>query len=42
MYEEAKQFARIGMPDGLSPDEQESYIFKRIHGVTPSELVHRQ
>jgi hypothetical protein len=39
MYEEAKEFARIGMPDGLSPEEQEAFIFKRIHGVSPIESV---
>ncbi len=39
MYEEAKEFARIGMPEGLSPAEQEAFIFKRIHGMSPSELV---
>jgi hypothetical protein len=39
MYEDAKEFARIGMPDGLSAAEQESFIFRRIHGVTPQELV---
>lgn len=39
MYEDAKQFARIGMPEGLSHKEQEEFIFTRIHGVTPSEMV---
>ena len=39
LYEEAKEFARIGMPDGLSPEEQDLFVFKRIHGVTPAELV---
>ncbi len=39
MYEEAKQFARIGMPEGLSPEEQEAFIFRRIHGRTPREIV---
>jgi hypothetical protein len=39
MYEEAKEFARIGMPSGLSLEEQEIFIFKRIHGVTPAESV---
>ena len=39
MYEEAKEFARIGMPNGLSTEEQELFVFKRIHGVTPAQLV---
>jgi hypothetical protein len=39
MYEDAKEFARIGMPMGLSTDEQEAYIFKRIHGISPIESV---
>ncbi|CAN5471579.1 hypothetical protein BH10ACI3_BH10ACI3_10640 [soil metagenome] len=39
MYEDAKAFARIGMPPGLSATEQERFIFQRIHGVTPEELV---
>lgn len=41
MYEDAKEFARINMPDGLSIADQESYIFQRIHGVTAQELVTR-
>lgn len=39
MYEDAKEFARIGMPDGLSDEEEKYYVFRRIHGVTPQELV---
>ena len=39
MYEDAKEFARIGMPEGLSDEEQEAFIFKRIHGVSPIESV---
>lgn len=39
MYEEAKEFAKIGMPDGLSEIEQEAFIFTRIHGVSPLESV---
>ena len=39
MYEDAKEFARIGMPKGLSLEQQEAYIFRRIHGVSPSESV---
>lgn len=41
MYEDAKEFARIGMPDGLSNVEQEAFIFSRIHGLTPQEVVSR-
>jgi hypothetical protein len=39
MYEEAKEFARIGMPEGLTVEEQDTFIFKRIHGKTPWDLV---
>jgi len=39
MYEDAKEFARIGMPQGLSMAEQEAFIFQRIHGMSPAELV---
>lgn len=39
LYEEAKEFARIGMPSGLSTEEQEAYIFQRIHGVSPTDSV---
>lgn len=39
MYEDAKKFARIGMPEGLSKTDQERYIFKRIHGHFPEDLV---
>ena len=39
MYEEAKEFARIGLPEGLTIAEQEVFIFRRIHGVTPIESV---
>ena len=41
MYEDAKEFARIGMPEGLSSVEQEEFIFRRIHGMTPAESVKR-
>jgi hypothetical protein len=41
MYEDAKEFAKIGMPDSFSPREQERYIFKRIHGCYPEESVTR-
>ena len=39
MYDEAKEFARIGMPEGLSHEEQEIFLFRRIHGITPEESV---
>ena len=39
LYEEAKEFAKIGMPEGLSTEEQGIFIFRRIHGVTPIESV---
>ena len=32
MHEAAKEFAKIGMPDGLTPEEQKRYIYYRIHG----------
>lgn len=41
LYEDTKEFARIGMPEGLSDEEQEVFIFRRIHGVTPAESVDR-
>lgn len=41
MYEDAKEFARVGMPEGMSTPEQEAFIFRRIHGMTPRELVNR-
>jgi hypothetical protein len=41
MYEEAKEFARIGMPAGLSVEEQNLFIFRRIHGATPQEIVNK-
>ena len=39
MYEDAKELARIGMPTGLSEEEQEAYVFKRLHGAHPIDLV---
>lgn len=39
MHEEAKEFARIGMPNGLSPKDQELFIFQRIHGKSPLEMI---
>ena len=39
MYEDAKEFARLGMSEGLSIQEEQAFIFKRIHGVSPTESV---
>ena len=39
MYEDAKEFARIGMPEGLPEGDQEAFIFERIHGVSPVQSV---
>ena len=39
LYEEAKEFAKIGMPEGLSRFEQESYVFRRLHGAYPRDLI---
>ena len=39
LYEEAKEFAKIGMPDGITLFEQEIYVFSRLHGADPSELI---
>jgi hypothetical protein len=41
MYEDAMEFARIGMPEGLSEAEQNAFVFRRIHGATPKEIVNR-
>lgn len=32
MHEAGKEFAKIGIPDGLSPEEERSFIYRRIHG----------
>jgi hypothetical protein len=39
MYEDAKALAMIGMPTGLSDEEQKAYIFRRLHGADPEEFV---
>ncbi|HEX6125490.1 MAG TPA: hypothetical protein VFZ23_08990, partial [Pyrinomonadaceae bacterium] len=39
MYEDAKELARIGMPAGLSDEEQEAYVFRKLHGANPIDLV---
>jgi hypothetical protein len=41
LYEEAKEFARIGMPKDLSPFEQELYVFRRLHRAHPRDLVRK-
>jgi hypothetical protein len=41
LYEEAKEFAKIGMPEDLSPFEQEGYVFRRLHGAHPNDLVRK-
>jgi len=38
-YEEAKTFAKLGMPERLSLVDQEAYVFRRIHGADSAELV---
>jgi hypothetical protein len=42
MYETAREFAKIGMPAGLSVMKREAYIFKRIHGYSPTELIRNE
>ena len=39
MYEDAKELAKIGMPEGLSGEEREIFIFERLHGAKPVQLV---
>ncbi len=39
MYEEAKEYAKVEIPEHLSMDERENYIFERIHGANPMELI---
>lgn len=39
LYEEAKEFAKIGMPEGFTQFEQETYVFMRLHGAHPGELI---
>lgn len=41
MYEDAKELAKIGMPEGLTRFEQDRYIFRRIHGIFPEESVRK-
>ena len=39
LYEDARALAKIGMPPGLSEIEEKAFIFKRIHGADPWDLV---
>ena len=39
MYETSRELAKIGMPNGLSEREEQAFIFRRIHGASPEELV---
>jgi len=39
MYEDAKELAKIGMPEGLSGEEREAFIFERLYGAKPEQLV---
>jgi len=39
MYEDAKVLATIGMPSQLSSEEQEAYVFRKLHGASPIDLV---
>lgn len=41
MYEDAKAIARAALPPGLSPEDQEREIFKRIHGDYPEIVAAR-
>lgn len=41
LYEDAKELAKIGVPDGLSESQEEEYVFRRLHGASPLELVAR-
>lgn len=39
LYEEAKMIAMIGASDNLSGKEREIYVFNKIHGAKPEELI---
>lgn len=41
MFSLAKSLVRNSAPKGLTPLEEERYIFKRIHGCYPEEFVER-
>lgn len=38
MYEDAKRFAKIGVPEELDLAEQEKLVFRRIHGRDPMSI----
>jgi len=42
LYEDAKEFARIGMPAGLSDEDEKLYVFKKLHGAHPFDLAQKQ
>lgn len=39
MFETSKELAKIGMPEGLSQVEQQAFVFKRLHGCSPMDLI---
>lgn len=39
MFETSKELATIGMPEGLTPKEQDAYVFSRLHNASPDELI---
>lgn len=39
MYEEAKEFAKVGSSENLSDTERDLYVFAKIHGAKPEELI---
>lgn len=39
MYEEAKEIAKIGASQNLSETERDLYVFAKIHGAKPEELI---
>jgi hypothetical protein len=39
MFETSKDLAKIGMPKGLSALEEQAFVFRRIHGRSPEELI---
>ena len=39
MFETAKEFAKIGMPEGLSKKEQDAHILRRLYGFDVDEII---
>jgi hypothetical protein len=39
LYEDAKELAAIGIPQGLTVEERNEFVFRRIHGASPTEMV---